>query len=1406
MVTGSLATHFFNWKDASLFIIELGVFLGSIYGLFKFYSGKRFDKGYKGAKQALLIVGAATLILIAGSLASHYYSFKDAIGFVIELGTFLAALGVLFWGIGKLFKSGIKRARKLVNIVIASSLIMVMAQLLYDYLDTEKIFGFVAILGGFIIALGAVFWIAGKLMKKAFIGIALMILVTAAAGTILLLAGKIVSDNPGILTAALLFGGTIALYVAVMGLVCGLLGTFIGNILLGALAMVGIMAVTLLAIGVMLVMYAVSSQPKFYDTIIEGLKAMGWVFGSFIAVIVALGIAVMGPQAALLAAGATALGIIEGLVWAAAKVLSAIAISVKQLQSVNVSKEGFKQMEEIIKGFAGLTLLLIDKFPSKLKLAKLLFIIPAVKKMSEAVGSMAKGIKEFADLRIPTVFNPSTGEPIAWVTIANKDFATAQENIGKTLTCIVDAILSVAKTHPDLFKPGLISDSKAMNAAKVAKKMGESVASIATGIKEMSDLKIVSKYDSKGNAVEWISLGQKEFETAKTNIANILECINDALLKVAKEKPELFDDHLFTASPAMNAAKVGKKMGEAVGSIAKGIKEFADLKIAIKYNSNGVAIEYQSLIGKDFDKAKDNIKNVIICISDALLKVAKEKPELFDDKLFKDSPAMNAAKVAKKMGEAIGSIAIGIKDWADLKIATKFDSTGKAIEYKSLVDDDFDKAKEKITAVLTCIGQALVTTVKGNTELFDDGVASDSPAMQAAKAMAYMGTTLAITATAVAAYSKGQIPTYDKDGNLLPEGQWIKMDLEDMSKGKDGKTYKAIYTVLTCLGSALVSIVKNPENKELLDTGWFGGDSPAMQAAKSVQLVGDTLSNMIKVITDLSNMKTEDLSSKIDTIKTNISASLTSIVSIFDLFASNKSETKKEQEAVKGGFKGFINNVAKVFGNKEGVFKTDGSLAEYINNHIKDVEKAGDAINDFKTVLSSLINSLASLGETYKQNEELLKLYNVKDEKGNVINSPLITIFTNAFTTINSLYTTIVSSLEKSSIDIELLSRKNEELIKIINLYNAELNVYTNLMNKVISSNITNNSKQVINIFRSEIRIIKSVYNLLTKSFKNTNIDLLANQYNKITSLINYYYDILIQFERLINKINEQNILEQGPSIMLTFDGAMNIIKYLYNSIVSSENISIEELSQKTKELNELINFYIGTLDNFILLGDKSKSYGSEGYNVLRDGILQVYLATSSIFNVTNFKNHTDDLERYVEAINNIDLSRINSLKNLVDSLNTLSVRLGNLDKLTEVMSNKLSAVLLELVNQLRMADHSIKNAHELQERRKKLIEESIDKVKTLMANPMIVEISQKSEEDISQETPTGTIDNNPVNTSTPTGTDDSKQNYSPELESPDNINNKQKSNQQYNNNSDILTKSEFENLMKRNMKGWGEN
>ena len=121
------------------------------------------------------------------------------------------------------------------------------------------------------------------------------------------------------------------------------------------------------------------------------------------------------------------------------------------------------------------------------------------------------------------------------------------------------------------------------------------------------------------------------------------------------------------------------------------------------------------------------------------------------------------------------------------------------------------------------------------------------------------------------------------------------------------------------------------------------------------------------------------------------------------------------------------------------------------------------------------------------------------------------------------------------------------------------------------------------------------------------------------------------------------------------------------------------------------------------------------------------------------FADNTRSLAAYVRTINSINVNSTNALTALVRELNTLGVRLGNIDKLTDALANKLAEVLKHLVEKLQESKETIDKADEMQEKRQKLIEDSIHSITEMLDKPLQVNIKAESNPDDENPSPQST-------------------------------------------------------------------
>ena len=212
LLMGSLLVNIIDFESVLLFTAELAIFLGAI-GLVFLGIHKGFENYMNGARDAMHIVAISALILITGSLVCNYYKFEDVILFTIELSIFIVALsGALKLSSEILGKDSVYNVKEAMKVVIASSLIMLAAQLLYDFIDFDKVIGYTLMLGTFIIILSGIFWLSGKWVENAIKTVKSFIILVGLSALIMLVGAYFMSTD--LMIKSFEFAAALAVFIA----------------------------------------------------------------------------------------------------------------------------------------------------------------------------------------------------------------------------------------------------------------------------------------------------------------------------------------------------------------------------------------------------------------------------------------------------------------------------------------------------------------------------------------------------------------------------------------------------------------------------------------------------------------------------------------------------------------------------------------------------------------------------------------------------------------------------------------------------------------------------------------------------------------------------------------------------------------------------------------------------------------------------------------------------------------------------------------------------------------------------------------------------------------------------------------------------------------------------------------
>lgn len=731
---------------ALLFAFELGIFIL----LMKLaYSGGDFLANYIGgklgaklgvtlttekaiddAKNFAILVGISGAILLLGAKIMNIDGmFWSAIGFTLTLGLFLGGISLAYYGANKILKGekGLIMAHEFSNLVVLSAATLLVGGLfmLIPNMGVATI-SFAGILGGFIAGITLAYGFAGKIIneKTLFLGYALSALVLVSS-IALLTGGMLMMNYPDLDINILKFLGLEFLLVGGMSFILWMLSKVKRNLKTGTLALLGV----IVCIG--LSGYAMMEIVKLRDKIGDDWGGIwGTVFvtltvlGAFAAGVIGLGYlsAGTGIGALALAAGEAALAGIIGCVLLAGKAMQEI-IKVMDMASklervdTSIITDDIKAMLSIVWELKPFMNPLLD-----------MMIVAAsgtIASLGHMMSMLSEGIQDYANLSIP-IYGEG-GKIIGRRNLTDADFTDAAENIKTIVTIIGGTILDTYKDNATMFSNGMLGDFLGMDTpfTRVVKSctgMGKMISKIAEGVKDMAELKIpIYKGTDK---VGYRNLTEPDFTNAAENISKIVTTLGYAILDLYDKAPEgMFDsgwlgNMIGVKTPFGRIVTGCTGLGKMISSIAKGVKDMADLRIPI-YGDDGKQKGTRPLGFKDFKNAAENTQKIVSCLGNSILAL-KDNPNaawMFEDQsiVFKDGTCSRFSQIVtalRGIGSLISDTAKGVKDVADLRVQ-KYDSNGKLLkgQYEKIPIESLrpnGTVYNNVTALMSCIPAAVM--------------------------------------------------------------------------------------------------------------------------------------------------------------------------------------------------------------------------------------------------------------------------------------------------------------------------------------------------------------------------------------------------------------------------------------------------------------------------------------------------------------------------------------------------------------------------------------------------------------------------------------------------------------------------------------------------------------------------
>ena len=239
-----------------------------------------------------------------------------------------------------------------------------------------------------------------------------------------------------------------------------------------------------------------------------------------------------------------------------------------------------------------------------------------------------------------------------------------------------------------------------------------------------------------------------------------------------------------------------------------------------------------------------------------------------------------------------------------------------------------------------------------------------------------------------------------------------------------------------------------------------------------------------------------------------------------------------------------------------------------------------------------------------------------------------------------------------------------------------------------------------------------------------SNISQLDNVINAFTKYNDIIDKVATAYNSIIKSLDQIGVSGNDTGVIDTITNNLNTMISKLSTAIKLDTVSLDAASVNT--FAENISKYSSAIDQLV----KTYSLVPEDltkYDNVVKAIERVNFKIAEIQNLEAFEREQQSLEKYIITLNNLDLTKVEALSNLMSIMNELATKLGALDNFTATLNDKISVTLSKLANQIKVSGDIINKADSLQKKRHEAIKDSIKEIQSIMHQRLIVEVNHNA-------------------------------------------------------------------------------